>query len=553
MKIGLLAIVALGCRDARRPPGEPISAPVTEQAAATSSKARVWMDVEPAHLNPLIAPDEWCFRIALGPIYEPLFAVDAAGRAVPGGLAAAVQESADRLAIEVTLRDGARWHDGRPVASSDVSFTYEAILDPANGLDPLRRELADLHMVELSASRPRVVRVRNHRPNAFLAGVLSEIPVLPRHVFFSERKKIDWLRHAASRRPVGSGPYRLHEWKRGSRIVLRRVEDAGPVRAGALQEIVFYAEPDGAVALGQLRRDEIDVLSRVLPIHYPGEALTPLVLKRFREIRVRPGRFALLLLNVRRGPLQDARVRRALASAIDRGALLTDVRKGLGRLVAVPGLDGAVPLPHDVAAAGRLLDEVGLRRATADGPRLAGGRPWRMELLAAARAPVAEEQTRRIATDLAKTGISATPRFIEQVDLFGRLRKGAFDAAMLTFATRQGGDLSPLIGSGGAVNYGGFSDPGIDAALEAVRRLAPGPPREAAWLHMGRLVEEKQPVVFLYALEEAVLVRRTLLDVAPSGDWLDLLRATVADNAAAPRAQGGPGPGHAREPGEAAR
>lgn len=528
MKAGLLAILALGCQDVGRPPERAV-APVPSATAAGSTSARVWMDVEPSHLNPLIAPDEWCFRIALGPIYEPLFAVDAAGRAVPGGLAVAVKESADRLAIDVTLRDGARWHDGRQVAASDVSFTFEAILDPGNGLDTLHRELADLHMVELSASRPRDVRVRLHRPNAFLAGVVSEVPVLPRHVFFSEKGKIDWLRHAASRRPVGSGPFRLHEWKRGSRIVLRRVEDAR-APAGALQEIIYSAQPDGAAALGQLRRDEIDVLSRVLPIHYPDEALTPLVQKRFHEIRVRPGRFALLLLNVRRGPLGDARVRRALSGAIDRGALLADVRKGLGRPLAVPGLDGSLaPLPHDQVAAERLLDEAGVRRATSGAPRLWNGRPWRVEILAVARAPVAEEQTRRIATDLAKTGIAAAPRFIEPVDLFGRLRKGAFDAAVLTFATRQSGDLSPLLGSGGAVNYGGFSDPGIDAALEAVRRLAPGLEREAAWLSMGRLVQDKQPVVFLYAVEEAVLVRRTLRDVAPSGDWVDLLRATVAE------------------------
>ena len=111
MKLALLAILALGCDEARRPSQANGPAPAAPQDDRRDSTLRVWMDVEPAHLNPLIAPDEWCFRIALGPIYEPLFRVDPSGQAVAGGLASAVQQSADRLAIEVALRDGARWHD----------------------------------------------------------------------------------------------------------------------------------------------------------------------------------------------------------------------------------------------------------------------------------------------------------------------------------------------------------------------------------------------------------------------------------------------------------
>jgi peptide/nickel transport system substrate-binding protein len=433
----------------------------------------------------------------------------------------------------VTLRHGARWHDGRPVATSDVAFTYEAILEPKNELDPLHRELGDLHMVELSASRPRTLRIRLHRPNVFVAGVLSEVPILPRHVWFSDKGKIDWSRHAAGRRPVGSGPYRLHEWKRGSRIVLRRAEGVAgappPGEGPPIEEIVYVAQPDGAAALAQLRRDELDVFSRVLPVHYPGEALTPLVQKRFREIRLKPSRYALLLVNVRRGPLGDARVRRAIAAAIDRDALLADIRRGLGRRLAFPELDGVLAAAvADPGGASRWLDEAGVRRTAPDAPRWFGGRPWRVELLSAARAPIAEEQTRRIAADLGKIGVNVAPRFIEPADLFGRLRKGTFDAAVVTYATRPHGDLSPLLATGAAVNHGGFSDAGVDAALEQVRRMGPGPERASAWRALGRLVEDRQPLIILYAVEEAALVRRTLDGVGAAGDWLDLTRARFA-------------------------
>jgi hypothetical protein len=99
---------------------------------------------------------------------------------------------------------------------------------------------------------------------------------------------------------------------------------------------------------------------------------------------------------------------------------------------------------------------------------------------------------------------------------------------VVTYATRPHGDLSPLLATGGAVNHGGFSDAGVDAALEQVRRLGPGPERTAAWLSLGRLVEERQPLIFLYVVEEAALVRRTLDGVGAAGDWLDLTRARFA-------------------------
>jgi peptide/nickel transport system substrate-binding protein len=526
MKLLLLAMLAVACRDVRHGPPRPQHEPSPPEASAPETTARVWVDVEPAHLNPLVLPDEWCFRIGLGPIYQPLVLVDAAGRAVPGGLAASVIEDADRSGLSVGLRGDAVWHDGRPVTASDVAFTYEAILDPRNGLETLRRELGDLHMVELSAADPRLVRLRLHRPDTYLAAALAEIPILPRHVFSSENGRIDWLRHPATRKPVGSGPYRLQEWKRGQRIVLKLADPTARPK-GALEEIVYAIQADGAAALGALRRDELDVLSRVLPVHYPDEALTPLTLKRFREVRLRPGRWALVLWNLRRPPLGDARVRRALAEAIDRPALLADVRHGLGRLIAAPGLDSPQPLPYDAAAAGRWFDESGLHRGKPDGPRLSGKTPWRMELLAAARAPIAEDQTRRIAADLGKQGVLVTPRFVEQGDLFGRLKKGMFDAAVLTFASRADADLSPLLGTGGALNYGGLSDAEVDRALEDLRRLPSGAERDGARLRLGRRLQELEPALFLYAVEEEALVRRTLPGIVPSGDWLDLLHATA--------------------------
>jgi len=524
MKPAPLAILLLSCGGPPQQPPRKRAPVAPAPVEPTEAKLRVQMDVEPAHLNPLLFPDEWCFRIALGPIYEPLFSVDAAGRAVPGGLAASVKEAPDRLSLEVGLRTGAAWHDGRAVSTPDVAFTYEAILDPRNGLEPLRRELQDLHMIELSASQPRTLRVRLHRVNTNLAAVMAEIPVMPRHVFASPNGKIDWARHPATRRPVGSGPYRLHEWKRGTRIVLRRAGENG---RAPLLEIAFVVEQDGAEALAQLRRDEIDVLPRVLPVHYPDEALTPLVQRRFFEVRLRPARFALAVLNLRRAPLQDARVRRGLAGLVDAQALLVDVRRGLGRPIVVPGVP-IEPLALDAAGATRLLDEAGLKRAKSDGPRLSGTRPWRLELLAAARAPSAEQQTRRIAADLGKEGITVTPRFLEQGDLFARLRRGTFDAAVLTFATRPDVDLGPLLGTNGASNHGGFSDAEVDRALDDIRREAPGAVRDAAKLRLGRRVRELQPVLFLYAVEEAALVRRSFEGWSAAGDWLDLTRVRVA-------------------------
>lgn len=516
LQLALAAV--LGCREPEKPAMPQSTAPVTPATPAAVPRNRlvISVDVEPAHLLPIDDCDEWCFRIALGAIFEPLANVTSDGKLVPSGLTTRVEESADRLSYSFELRPNARWQDGTALSVLDVAATYERIIDPRGGLLRLRDDLRDLRGVEQLDDRHG--RIVLEHPNAFLSAVLAEIPILPRtQVSRNPRGRAPVLsRQPFARHPMGSGPYRLQSWERGRRLLLKRdPQYTGP--PAAMDEIEFRIERDGARALGALRRGELDILPRVLPSHWPDQVLTPTVRVAYRELRLTPARFTLLLPNLRRSPLSDRRVRQALALLVDRARLMRETRKGLGRLV----FPGDLAVAYDVPFAIDLLREV-------------GGITRKLEVLHAARSPAVDAEIAILRSGAAAAGLSLGAVAAESLDMAARLPRGAFDLALVSYATRREADLSELVGTGGSVNFGGFSDPTVDSLLERLRREAPGEGRAALWHELGRALGEAMPIIPLYAVDEVALVRKTVQGVTVKGEWLDLATLRLTDGSNKP-------------------
>ncbi|MEK6606878.1 MAG: ABC transporter substrate-binding protein, partial [Myxococcota bacterium] len=302
--------------------------------------------------------------------------------------------------------------------------------------------------------------------------------------------------------------------------------------AAGIETVVFAFERDGARALASLRRGELDVFPRVLPIHWPDGALTPAVRAGFREVRLAPQRFTLLVYNQRKAPLGDGRVRRALAMLIDRARLVREARRGLGRLTLPPLFDRALP-PHDPAAATRLLDEAGLRDGNADGVRELGAVPLRLDVLHVSHAPIVEDEIALLRVGLGKGGVAVAGVPVDGAELEARLRRGAFSAALVSYAGRRETDLGDLLGARGALNFGGAASPAIDALLERLRREPPGATRARLWGEFGARFAEEAPATFLYAPQEVALVRQTISGFDEGVEWIDLakLRLTGAPKA----------------------
>src|SRR5262245_14264361 len=156
---------------AARAPGSPVLAEAPSEAAVLSARAhtlRIHMDADPGRLTPVVEPSLWAKRITVGTIFEPLL------RYVPGDtqgparytarLARSWRVMPSGLEVRIELQPGVTFHDGRPLTTSDVQFTLDAIRTPGKGVDQLRPMLEDVEAVELIT--PLEIRLRLKRPSS---------------------------------------------------------------------------------------------------------------------------------------------------------------------------------------------------------------------------------------------------------------------------------------------------------------------------------------------------------------------------------------------------
>lgn len=321
--------------------------------------------VDPGHFNPAITTAAQVHAVA-DSIFNGLVALDEHGNPRPDLAVSWDVEDEGRTYVFHLVED-AVWHDGERVTSEDVVFTFENVL-----LRYHSRTRAGLAAAlgAIEAPDPTTVVFRFREPYGPLLRRLdvTEAPILPEHVYRGE----DIEHHPANLAPVGSGPYRLASYRRDDTIELERNERYFKPGLPRLDRLVFRVIPDANTQVLALEQGEVDYVSSLRP----SDAET---LRRAGDFTVvsttsGPGGGNCVLswiFNLERPALSDIRVRRALARAIDRDAMVEKILFGEGRVAAAPissaiGWAHAVgvlePYSHDAAAAGALLDEAGYSR-----------------------------------------------------------------------------------------------------------------------------------------------------------------------------------------------
>lgn len=487
---------------------------------------RVHMDREPRHLNPLVNPSVWTLRVAFDTIFESLIRYEPpAGGAGTGpghyepGLARAWTVSANGREIKLEIEPDVVFHDGKRLTSVDVQFSLDAARSTRVAAGHLRDRLADVTAVELVDSRS--VRIRLSRPNAYVLRTLASVPILPTHVY---RGKL-----SATRGPVvGTGPYRLLSWQ--SDAIHLQEFDGYWGRKPAIPDLVFAFEPDAARALTAAKRGDLDLVSALIPTHYPEQASSPGLVSAFQPLRLRPSQLSYALMNAGRAPLEDARVRQAIALLIERKALIKETMRGLARPIAGhvwpggPGDGAAPPAPaFDPAAAAVLLDEAGWRDRDRDGIRERDGKSLRLSLLVLEQPDTHKRAVReRVVRALRRTGILVQQRAGTTAVLRNRMRAGDYDLVFIEWRGSVDVDLSPLFETGGKRNLGQFSDARVDQSLSALR--AAGEPSSRAPLMgvLARYLAKSWPIAPIAAPDPYGLLHRRVRGAVVWDGWVSL-------------------------------
>jgi peptide/nickel transport system substrate-binding protein len=310
------------------------------------------------------------------------------------------------------LRKDVKWHDGQPFTSKDVKFTFDTVREAPDApaklrINPRKEWYANVDAVE--APDPYTVVFRLKRPQPSLVAMLASgySPVIPAHVPIPEHRS----------RCIGTGPFKFKEWKRGQTVELVRNPDYFVKGRPYLDAVRYTVIVERGTRVAALQANQIDVA-------YPGETTLSIAeqLKGavpsmvFTETASNVSEN--LLLNTKKPPFDNVKVRRALSFAIDRRAYTQTVHRGAAvvgaslapkpwgvwgllekDLASLPGYGGAA---EGRATAKKLLAEAGF------GP----GNPLKLEVVTRAIA-IYLDFSGFVISDLKQVGIEAT---LKQVD-----------------------------------------------------------------------------------------------------------------------------------------
>jgi len=452
------------------------------------------IDQEPDTLNPVMQ-DEHTDPVT-EMVFRGLVGHDVDNEVVPA-LAESWEVSPDERTYTFTLRDGLTWHDGKPFTSADVKFTLDAVRAPDSDA-ATRKNFQAISTVEVPDER--TVRIQLDTPDAPLLDALA-MGILPRHLLAGkEITDPDF-----SRNPVGTGPFRLDEYKPGQFASLTAFDGFHGGRP-ALDQIVITYVPDATARLVQLTNGEVD-----------GAFLEPQQASRVQRddrLRLQVSRTAdyrAVMFNMTKPTFDDPRVRQAMNFAVDRQALVDTVLLGYGEPATGPldlnayGDPGIAPYRFDPARAAALMGEAGYTR-TGDGPWTKDGRPMAFSISTFAEDPLRVALLNVVATQLREAGfdVTAEPRARDYVvDNWD-----ALDAFVIGWGTPYHPDTSlygpfhssQVLAKDGS-NYGSYANATADAAMDAGRAATEQPQAEAAYQQFQQAIADDPPYLWMVYLQ----------------------------------------------------
>ncbi|MFT4199085.1 MAG: ABC transporter substrate-binding protein [Pseudoxanthomonas sp.] len=440
-----------------------------------------------------------------GKILQSLLAFDHDLKPVPV-LARSWQVSADGLTWTFDLQPNVLWHDGQPFTADDVVFSFDDFY-PAT--EPRQDAIKREYFQRVEAIGPTQVRFVLKKPFAPLLDMLGSgiQPVVAKHVYAGHG---DYRGNPANLHPIGTGPFVFKEWKRGAYIRLERNPHYWKPGLPYLDAVVFQVIPDAASRAAAFERGDVQVLRSGDADYADLERLAALpgVVRSEQGWELARGH-AFLQVNTRRPPLDDARVRQAIAYALDRRFIVDNIFFGAGTpaqgvfATGTPEHDPALPqYSYDPAKAAELIRAAGVKPGTVHLRLLNGEKGGAWERLA--------EYTRQALQPL---GLDVQVVTSDAATWYQRVSDWDFD---LTYNfTFQIGDpalslaylyRADSIRKGSPFNnVTGYANPEADALWQEAADSADPQRRDASYHRLEALLNRDLPIVSIYEMRYPTL------------------------------------------------
>lgn len=427
----------------------------------------------------------------------------------------------DGKSLLLKLVPNATFHDGKPITSEDVAFSIMAI--KAN--HPFQSMFAPVERVDTPAPNVAILRLSQPHPAILLALSPAFCPILPKHVYGDGQ---DLKTHPRNAMPVGSGPYKVTEFKPSEHIIMEKHAGFFIKDRPKFDRLVWKVIQDPQAIVLAFERKEVQMIPWLSAI------ATAEQLKNIPHLAVSDkgseaiGPLGWLAFNLTKKPYDDVRVRQAIAYAIDREFITKKLQRGFTKIATGPIAPGT-PFYTDkvehyrlnLDKANKLLDEAGLKK-DARGVRFA----MQIDYL-----PNTPDNSQNIAEylrpQLKKIGIEATVRAQPDFPTWAR-RVSTFEFDVTMDGAFNYGD--PVIGvhrtylssniRKGVIwsNTQSYSNPKVDELLAKATVERNVQKRKAFYDEFQRIVVQDAPVTFTHVWQQAFVYDKSLKNV-PVSIW----------------------------------
>ena len=472
----------------------------------------------------------------LANLFEGLTTHDAFGRLIPGA-AESWTTSPDGLTWTFKLRQDGRWADGAPVTAADFVYAMKRLLKPStaaslayflyaiDGAAEVNRGAAPPEALAVRALDDYTLSIRLARPFPFFAERLAYptgYPV-PKHVV--ERLGENWVKPGSM---VSNGAYVLDAWQPQGFVRIRKNPHFHASASVRMQRVLFYPAADRNAAYNRYRSGELHVVG-----DFPPGEIDWLRREMPEQVHIAPLLSIMyLVFNVDRPPFDDARVRRALALAVDRNLIAGRVLQS-GEIPSasfVPPIvadyrSDIAPTPVDQDAAKALLAEAGY----ADTP------------LAITLRHIAGADNKKVNVAIASMwkaiGVRTLLHHAELNAHFAALRQGDFEVAQAGWFGENNPEhyLELLMSSSGDVNYGRFANANVDGLMNRAKDTVSLEQRLSLLRQAESAALQLAPVVPLYSVSIRSLVAPNVGGWHPNHRDLHLARYLHWRNADSPQ------------------
>jgi peptide/nickel transport system substrate-binding protein len=443
-----------------------------------------------------------------------------------GELASNIQRSDDGLSYTFTLHDGVKFHDGRPLTSADAKYTLDLVFSSTFAKSASfyegSGESKKSYIARVDALDAKTLVVTLTKPWVGLLTNLVPVAIIPKDSYDGQKEH-----------PLGSGPYKFISYDNSQQVVDLEAFPEYWQGAAKIRSVRVRVIADTNALQAELKSGRVDLAP--LPTNLSPDAVKSLGDDPNLQVMQFTGsNLNLLTLNTAQAPLNEVRVRQAIAHAVDSESMIQDLLLGQAKIAhSILPEDSWAYTPgtvyhFDPAKAKTLLDEAGFKDPDGDGPQMRFSKPVVFKISGSS---VAARNYAGVIYDYLKAvGVPVTIETAELNTLFDELRRGNFQ---IFYGQWVGGNQDPIFykdlfatseiptETRASRNRSRYSNKELDALLEEAANTWDRERGKVLYAKIQDIVSRDVPVFPLWYQANMVIAKKNVknVQVDASGDW----------------------------------